>query len=364
MGEMEDPTACDMKPESVDKVIELIGLRKVYGNSTAVDDVSLDARRGELVCLLGPSGCGKTTTLRMVAGFIQPSRGSIKIEGKEVSDLPPYRRDTGMVFQNYALFPHMTIAQNVAFGLENVGMGRAQRSTRVSEMLEMVELAHLVNRYPKELSGGQQQRVALARALALRPAVLLLDEPFSNLDAQLRVRLRQEMRRVLESMNITTLFVTHDQEEALMLSDRIAVINKGRLEQVGTPEDIYERPASQFVAQFIGSCNVFEGEVRAGIFYSRGGLEMPAGDVTPGNRTLMIRPEYLEPVSDGFVGPSLSATVESVDYFGSISRMTVRTGSDQILVDVRRKCGATARPGDAIRIGVRPDGIRILDWKL
>jgi len=353
-----------MTEKKAECVVELKGLRKVYGASIAVDNVTLEAKRGEFLCLLGPSGCGKTTTLRMVAGFIEPTSGSIRIEGSEVSNLPPYRRDTGMVFQNYALFPHMTIAQNVAFGLENVGMDRGQRTKRVAEMLDMVELGHLAARYPRELSGGQQQRVALARALALRPAVLLLDEPFSNLDAQLRVRLRQEMRRVLERMNITTLFVTHDQEEALMLSDRIAVLNKGCIEQVGTPEDIYERPASSFVAQFIGSCNVYTGDVRDGVFRSAGGLALPASGVAPGSHTLMIRPEHLEPVSGEYEGPSFPAIVESVDYFGSISRMTVRVGSDAVLVDVRstggRSSRAVAKAGEAIKVGIRPGGLRLL----
>ena len=182
-------------------------------------------RKGELLCLLGPSGCGKTTTLRIIAGFVEADSGHVLINGQDVTALPPYKRDTGMVFQSYALFPHMTVAANVAFGLENLGIPRAERNRQVDDVLTLVELNDLTHRYPRELSGGQQQRVALARALALRPAVLLLDEPFSNLDAQLRTRLREELRRLIDRVNITTLFVTHDQEEALMLSDRIAVMN-------------------------------------------------------------------------------------------------------------------------------------------
>ncbi|GEP55236.1 ABC transporter ATP-binding protein [Reyranella soli] len=201
-----------------DVVVSLQGVSKRYGDVTAVETLSLDVRRGELLCLLGPSGCGKTTTLRMVAGFVEPSEGAVVIDGRDMTREPPYRRDTGMVFQNYALFPHMTTAQNIAFGLENLKWPKADREKRVQEMLTLVELAHLSDRLPAQLSGGQQQRVALARALAMRPAVLLLDEPFSNLDAQLRVRMREELRDVIRKVEITTIFVTHDQEEALMLS--------------------------------------------------------------------------------------------------------------------------------------------------
>jgi putative spermidine/putrescine transport system ATP-binding protein len=245
-------------------VVSLRAISKKYDDFAAVDNISLDVRRGELLCLLGPSGCGKTTTLRMVAGFVEPTAGAVYISGQDVTALPPYRRDTGMVFQSYALFPHMTIGANIAFGLENIGVPKVERAERVKEMLTLVELTDLAHRYPRELSGGQQQRVALARALALRPAVLLLDEPFSNLDAQLRARLREELRSLIDRVDITTLFVTHDQEEALMLSDRIAVINRGRIEQIGTPEDIYERPESRFVAEFIGWCSILEGVASGG----------------------------------------------------------------------------------------------------
>ena len=228
-----------------DIVVSLRGVAKTYGDAVAVESLSLDVRRGELLCLLGPSGCGKTTTLRIVAGFIEPTAGSVLIDGKDMTREPPYRRDTGMVFQSYALFPHLTIAQNVSFGLENLGWPKVDRDTRVHEMLVLIELEHLAGRFPRQLSGGQQQRVALARALAMRPAVLLLDEPFSNLDAQLRVRMREELRDLIRRIEMTTLFVTHDQEEALMLSDRIGVMSRGRLEQVGSPGEIYEKPATR-----------------------------------------------------------------------------------------------------------------------
>jgi putative spermidine/putrescine transport system ATP-binding protein len=346
--------------QQLDVVVGLTNLRKEYGEFVAVDSLSLEVRRGELLCLLGPSGCGKTTTLRMIAGFIEPTGGSIRIEGNEVSQLPPYRRDTGMVFQNYALFPHMNVSQNVAFGLENIGMSSNGRQKRVSEMLEMVELSQLARRYPKELSGGQQQRVALARALALHPAVLLLDEPFSNLDAQLRVRLRQQMQRVLKKMNITTLFVTHDQEEALMLSDRVVVMNKGKVEQVGAPEEIYERPVNRFVAEFIGSCNVFEGEVANGMFRSEGGLAVPVSAGASGRRTLIIRPEYLEPATGTLRGLELEGTVETVAYFGSLSRITIQVGAEKVMLDAQHQMAGRPRPGDHIRVAVHPDGVRLL----
>ena len=244
-------------------VLTLRRLRKTFGATVAVDDLSLDVTRGELVCLLGPSGCGKTTTLRMVAGFVTPTSGEVLIKGAPVVQLPPYRRDTGMVFQHYALFPHLTVQENVGFGLRSLGVPRAEREARVREMLAMVEMVALAERLPRELSGGQQQRVALARALALRPAVLLLDEPLSNLDAQLRVRMREEIRGLIRRLTMTTLFVTHDQEEALVLADRIVVMNRGAVEQVGSPDAVYETPATRFVAEFIGLANLLEGTVVA-----------------------------------------------------------------------------------------------------
>nr|WP_271612292.1 ABC transporter ATP-binding protein [Bradyrhizobium sp. CCBAU 21362] len=231
--ELENPVQ-----EAGDFVVELRSVSKYYGDVAAVANATLSVRRGELLCLLGPSGCGKTTTLRMVAGFVEPSAGTISINGVDMTHQPPYRRDTGMVFQSYALFPHMTVAENIAFGLENLKWPRDKREKRVEEMLKLVELSHLAGRLPRQLSGGQQQRIALARALAMRPAVLLLDEPFSNLDAQLRVRMREELREVIRGVDVTTLFVTHDQEEALTMSDRIVVMNAGL---VPSPRDLPSR---------------------------------------------------------------------------------------------------------------------------
>ncbi len=237
----------------------LEALSKRYGASSAVERVDLDVSQGEMVALLGPSGCGKTTTLRMVAGFVPPTAGRVLIGGKDVTRSPPHARDTGMVFQSYALFPHMDVAANVAFGLEMRRVGRAERDARVREALRLVRLDSLEDRLPRQLPGGQQQRVALARALVVNPSVFLLDEPLSNLDAKLRAEVRMEIRTLQRRLGLTTLVVTHDQEEALTMADRLVVMERGRVRQVGTAEDLYERPADPFVAGFVGRCNLIEG---------------------------------------------------------------------------------------------------------
>src|SRR5256712_10635192 len=244
--------------------VELRGVSKGYKDTTAVDDLSLHIKDREFVALLGPSGCGKTTTLRMMAGFLRPDSGQILIDGKAVTDVPPERRPTAMVFQNYALWPHMTVQDNIAFGLRLRRVPRERIAERTRAMLEVVRLPGVEKRYPSQLSGGQQQRVALARALVLGPKILLLDEPLSNLDAKLRVRMRDEIRRIQQELQITTVYVTHDQEEALTMADRIAVMNRGVLQQVGDALDIYDRPATAFVADFIGSSNLLSGTPRLG----------------------------------------------------------------------------------------------------
>src|SRR5262245_58794236 len=236
--------------------VTLSEVSKTYGEVTALEKLYLDVRCGELVCLLGPSGCGKTTTLRLIAGFASPTHGRVFIEGTDVTAKPPHVRNIGIVFQHHALFPHLSVFGNVEFGLRNIGAKKVERRTRVNEMLATVRLTGLADRYPRELSSGQQQRVALARALVLRPAVLLLDEPFSNLDAQLRVQMREEVRSLVHQLNATTILVTHDQEEALAMADRILVMNKGQIEQIGTPSEIYDAPQSRFVAAFVGRCNL------------------------------------------------------------------------------------------------------------
>jgi len=241
-----------------DVVLECIVKR--YEAMVAVDAVSLSIREGELVCLLGPSGCGKTTTLRMIGGFIPVTEGRILVGGKDVTALPPFKRNMGFGFQNYALFPHMSVAQNVAFGLEMRKVSRAETERRVHQALDRVKLRHLADRLPKQLSGGQQQRVALARALVIEPDVLLLDEPLSNLDAQLRQEMKSEIREIQRSLGITTIFVTHDQDEALSVADRVVVMRAGRIEQDGSPDAVFETPHSHFVAEFMGVTNLFTGE--------------------------------------------------------------------------------------------------------
>jgi putative spermidine/putrescine transport system ATP-binding protein len=341
-------------------VVAIEQLTKTYDAFTAVDSLSLEVGQGELLCLLGPSGCGKTTTLSMVAGFVQPSNGAIYIAGTNVTRLPPYKRDTGMVFQSYALFPHMTVAANVAFGLENLGVPKAERKRRVGEMLDLVELGHLAGRFPRELSGGQQQRVALARALALRPAVLLLDEPFSNLDAQLRVRLREEMRRLIDAVDITTLFVTHDQDEALVLSDRIVVMNKGRIEQIGTPQQIYEEPASRFVAEFIGSCSVLEGTLCDGEFRTPGGMRVPLPAAGNSDKALLVvRPEQVRCASPGS-SPAFGARVENSSYYGGMTRLRLNVFGEPLLMEAHFAGTDVPKPGDDIRVQINPVGVRLI----
>ena len=243
--------------------LDLDRVSKRFGDHVAVDDLRLGVDKGEFVALLGPSGCGKTTTLQMIAGFVELTSGAIRLDGRDLADISPAKRGLGIVFQSYALFPHMTAAENVAFGLEMRGVGRTERDARVREALAMVGLTGFAERYPRRMSGGQQQRVALARALVIRPNVLLLDEPLSNLDAKLREEMQIELRQIQRNLGTTTVLVTHDQIEAMALSDRIVVMNQGRVEQIGTPQETYERPASAFVSHFLGKTNEFCGRDRA-----------------------------------------------------------------------------------------------------
>ncbi|BBK29581.1 putative spermidine/putrescine transport system ATP-binding protein [Stella humosa] len=314
--------------------VTLRHLAKRFGSVAAVDDVDLEVREGELVALLGPSGCGKTTTLRMIAGFIAASSGQILIGDKDVTHLPPYRRNTGMVFQGYALFPHMTVFQNVAFGLEMRRVSKADIAPRVAEALRLVQLGHLGDRLPRQLSGGQQQRVALARALVIRPEVFLLDEPLSNLDAKLRLSVRIEIRQLQQSLGLTTVFVTHDQEEALTLADRLVVMSQGRVQQIGSPTELYERPANHFVADFIGRSNFLEGTVTApGHFRTKGGLDVAFADTGAGPRgagVLAIRPEKASLQAGDAAGPNaFAAQVSFVTYLGSATEVRARLASGE-----------------------------------
>lgn len=243
--------------------VEIKGAFKQFGANVVLNGIDLEVKQGELLTLLGPSGCGKSTTLNLIAGFLDPDRGEVHIKGNNVTKVPPYKRDLGMVFQTYSLFPHMTVYENLSFGLKLRKVGKAEQKKKISKALELVKMSGLENRYPRELSGGQRQRVAISRALVVEPELLLLDEPLSNLDAKLRHELRAEIKRLQKEIGVTTIFVTHDQEEALSMSDRVVVMNAGKIEQISTPTDIYNHPKTEFVFQFIGKSNCFEGNVSA-----------------------------------------------------------------------------------------------------
>jgi putative spermidine/putrescine transport system ATP-binding protein len=335
--------------------LELAGLSKHFGATVAVREVSLDVRDGEFVVLLGPSGCGKTTTLRMVAGFIAPTAGRVRLGGVDVTALPPWRRNAGMVFQSYALFPHLTVAENVAFGLEMRKLPRAETGDRVAEALRLVRLEGLAARLPRQLSGGQQQRVALARALVIRPDVLLLDEPLSNLDAKLRETVRVEIRELQHALGITTMMVTHDQEEALIMADRLVVMSEGAVRQVGTQRDLYERPADAFVAGFVGRSNLLRGAVTApGRFLTDGGLSIACVDGATGPGVIALRPERLAlGASAAGLDNRVTGTVELVSYLGSAIDVHVRvTPADRVVVSQpNRADAALPKEGDRIDVG-------------
>jgi putative spermidine/putrescine transport system ATP-binding protein len=324
--------------------LEITHLEKSFGANRVVKDFTLPVEKGEFVSLLGPSGCGKTTVLRMVAGFESPSSGSIRIDGQDVTALKPNQRNIGMVFQSYALFPNLTVAQNVAFGLKVKGLGRDETDARVAEMLRLIGLPDLGGRYPYQLSGGQQQRVALARALAVRPRVLLLDEPLSALDAKIRVSLRSEIREIQRELGITTIFVTHDQEEALSMSDRVVVMNGGIAEQVGAPFEVYNRPATRFVATFVGTLNLFDARA-AGPAAARIGdvaLDLPQGHgrAEGAALTLALRPECLHLGTGGEGTVSLPAVIEDVEFLGSILRVRLRAGGTSVALDTFNRADA------------------------
>jgi len=336
--------------------LELEALSKHFGHTVAVREVSLSVGDGEFVVLLGPSGCGKTTTLRMIAGFVTPTGGRVRLGAEDVTALPPWKRNTGMVFQSYALFPHLTVAQNVAFGLEMRSVPRPEIAPRVVEALRLVRLEGLSERLPRQLSGGQQQRVALARALVIRPDVLLLDEPLSNLDAKLRETVRVEIRELQRQLAITTVMVTHDQEEALIMADRLVVMSDGAVRQVGTQQELYERPADRFVAGFVGRSNLLPGTVIGpGQFETAGGIAVACTtDGAPGPAVMALRPERL------VLGPAVSTlvnrvsgTVELIGYLGAYIDVHVRlTSGDRIVVSQpNRADGQTPKEGDIVEVG-------------
>jgi putative spermidine/putrescine transport system ATP-binding protein len=337
--------------------VELVDLHRHYGPVRALDGLTLTIEPGEMVVLLGPSGCGKTTALRILAGLEEATSGRVVVADKELTHTPANKRDMGMVFQAYSLFPHLTVAENVGFGLKMRGRGGRRRQDRAREMLELVGLAKQVDRYPAQLSGGQQQRVALARALAIEPAVLLLDEPLSALDAKVRVQLRDEIRRVQVEVGTTTLFVTHDQEEALAVADRVGVMNTGRLEQIATPTELYSAPATPFVGEFVGLSNRLAAEVTGGEAVVMGNRLPALAGSADGHGLALVRPESvrLVPAADG------TATVRTVSFLGALSRVTCELpdGTD-VLAQMGSDQGAGLRVGERVGIELAPTPVLVI----
>jgi iron(III) transport system ATP-binding protein len=351
----------------LEDVVKIFTARGGSGEVVAVDHVFIEIERGELVTLLGPSGCGKTTTLRLIAGFEFPTEGTILLDGKVINDDPPHKRDMSMVFQSYAIFPHLTVYENTAYGLKVQRLSRSETRERVARALEMVELTGLENRAPNQLSGGQQQRVALARALVMEPKVLLMDEPLSNLDAKLREQMRTEIRRIQQRLGITSVYVTHDQVEAMTLSDRIVVMNDGRIEQIGSPTEIYRRPQTHFVADFIGRANFVDGTVRRQLdgrlmLDTLGAtltVEAPEGEWKPGaTATCVIRPEMVEiDAADG----QAEGIVRRATYLGNVIEYDVEVSGQLLGLVEHDPRHVTIHPeGQAIRLRFLEDCLYVL----
>ena len=353
----------------LDLMIVIENLSKSFGEFLALDRIGLTIGTGELFFLLGPSGCGKTTLLRHIAGFYQPDEGRILFDGKDVTRVPPHQRNTGMVFQNYALWPHLTVEKNVAFGLEERKLPKAEIEGRVAEALRVVRLEDLARRKIHEMSGGQQQRVALARALVVRPACLLLDEPLSNLDSKLRLEMRQEIRRICRQFQLTSIYVTHDQQEALSIADRLAILNAGKLLQMGPPAEIYRRPRNRFVAEFIGEGNFLTGHLASRNEF----LEIHLGnrsllvaaphdpDVSPGTTvTLCLRPEAIRIAENTPPGQAWRATLLETVYLGQIAQHLFRCEEDLLKVAEINPQPARFRPGQEYFLCIEPEDITIL----
>lgn len=333
--------------------VSIINMTKKYGEFVAVNDLNLNVQEGEFVSILGPSGCGKTTTLRVIAGLIQPNSGKVYINKKDVSNLPPYKRNIGMVFQDYALFPHMSIRNNLAFGLYTHKVPKNKIQKRTEEMLELVQLVGMGDRQPSQLSGGQQQRVALARALAIEPSVLLLDEPLSNMDLKLRQEMRVELRRIQRKVGITTIFVTHDQGEALALSDKIVVMKQGHIVQVDDPVRLYEYPNSRFVASFLGDANFFCGRVESDVvdvngvkFKPRGGIRGQKGEEI----TIIVRPEKIKIKVEATNSTTniASGVVKSYIYLGAFTRYYIQLKEGWVVI------------ADSIDTNIHPEGSKVI----
>ncbi len=340
--------------------VELRQLVKRFGRDViAVNEVSLHIDSGQLVTLLGPSGCGKTTVLRLIAGLEQATGGQILLDNEDVSRLPAYLRDITMVFQSYALFPHMNVFENVAYGLRVQRRPEDEIKRRVQEALDMVGLGELIGRHVTALSGGQQQRVALARALVIQPKVLLFDEPLSNLDAKLRRRVREDIRELQQRLGITSVYVTHDQEEALAISDRIVVMNQGKIEQIGSPHDLYARPRSRFVADFIGTANFLVGSYD-GKHILLPGYSIPyKQNVEHGDCTVMVRPEAVQFVDNADSG--LQATVVSSAYLGSNTEYIFETAAGEVFASMTGEGMSSARKGDVVKLAFKPAGLYLLE---
>jgi len=347
--------------------LELRKVSKRFNKTLAVSDLSFSVEKGEFISLLGPSGCGKSTTLRMIAGLESPDAGRIVFDGTDITDVPPNKRGAGMVFQSYALFPNLTVRGNIAFGLEIAGKSKTEINETITHMLQLVQMEGIESRYPSQLSGGQQQRVALARALAPEPHILLLDEPLSALDAMVRVDLRAEIRRIQSELRITTVYVTHDQEEALSISDRVAVMRDGTIEQVGTPEEIYRNPSSRFLASFIGTANQFSGNavdnqtVQGAQFI----FHAPVPEELVGKSVVvLVRPENIkvfqktEQIPDGY--NLIDGEVQTITFMGAITRLTLNVYGDKVVCDVPANTYHFEH-SQSVHLAISPDFCQIME---
>ena len=355
----------DTKSNGSDSVsiagLEIISITKHYGKEKVIRDLSLAFTKGEMFCLLGPSGCGKTTVLKIVAGLLEYDGGKVFIEGRDITNLSPQKRSVGLVFQNYALFPNMNVFENVAYGLRRQGISGDKLKRQVEETLAFVHLGGYSNRRVHELSGGEQQRIALARVLVVRPRVLLLDEPLSNLDARLRADIRKEIRRIQRELHLTTVFVTHDQEEAMSLADRIGLMNNGRIEQIGTPREIYDNPTTQFVADFIGRCNFLECEINNGSILVLGKrIDIQERGLPQGTRVrCAVRPEMIRLEASGDL--ILKGRIQEAIYFGSMVRYQIVLDGGSKLQELTAEVPvshAVSQVGDVVGIEIQPEDVR------